>query len=264
MTLKLLCLFAHPDDESLGMGGTLAKYAAEGVETYLVCATRGERGWMGEEKDNPGLEALGRLREGELRAACAVLGIRDVQFLDYLDGDLDQAPPAEAIAKLVSHLRRVRPQVVVTFGPEGAYGHPDHIAICQFTHAALVRAADAAHPDPQPPHVVSKLYYAVDSRDFVAYVESFLGPIVMGVDGETRRHPGWEEWSITTRVDASAHWQTALQAINCHRSQVAQYGLDELTDDQHRRIWGRGTFYRALSLVNGGRAVETDLFEGLR
>lgn len=263
-SLKLLAILAHPDDESLGLGGTLAKYAAEGVATYLVCATRGERGWAGNEKDNPGLEALGRLREGELRAACAILGVRETTFLDYIDGDLDQASPAEAVAKLVSCLRRVRPQVVVTFGPEGAYGHPDHIAICQFTHAALIRAADSAYADPQPPHQVSKLYYMVDSRDFVTYVESLLGPISMEVAGETRQHPGWEEWAITTRLDAAAYWQTALAAIQCHQSQIAQYALDKLADDQHRRIWGQGTFYRALSLVNGGRRVENDLFEGLR
>lgn len=262
--LKLMAIFAHPDDESLGLGGTLAKYAAEGVETYLVCATRGERGWMGEEKDNPGLTALGQLREGELRAAAKILDLREIQFLDYIDGDLDQAPPAEATAKIVSHLRRVRPQVVVTFGPEGAYGHPDHIAICQFTQAALVRAADTAYPDPQPPHLVSKLYYMVDSRDHMTYVEELLGPITMNVDGETRTHPGWEAWAITTRIDTAAHWQTALNAINSHQSQIVGYGLDKFTADEHRRIWGVGTFYRALSLVNGGRKVETDLFEGLR
>ena len=262
--LKLMAIFAHPDDESLGMGGTLAKYAAEGVETYLVCATRGERGWTGDEKDNPGLEVLGRRREGELRAAGKALGIREVSFLDYIDGDLDQASPAEVIAKLVSHLRQVRPQVVVTFGPEGAYGHPDHIAICQFAHAALVRAAESVYADPQPPHQVSKLYYTIDSREFVTYVEALLGPLTMEVDGETRHHPGWEEWAITTRIDAAAHWQIALAAINCHQSQVAQYELDKLADDQHRRIWGQGTFYRALSLINGGRRVESDLFEGLR
>src|SRR2546426_2529804 len=105
-TLKLLCVLAHPDDESLGTGGILAKYAAEGVETYLVTATRGERGWFGDERDNPGLEALGKIREAELLAAASVLGIHRVEFLDYLDGDLDQAHPAEVIAHIVEHLRR--------------------------------------------------------------------------------------------------------------------------------------------------------------
>src|SRR5919197_4391728 len=95
--LRLLCVLAHPDDESLGNGGTLAKYAAEGIETYLVAATRGERGWQGDERDYPGPAALGATREAELRAAARVLGIRHVEFMDYIDGDLDQADPAEAI-----------------------------------------------------------------------------------------------------------------------------------------------------------------------
>src|SRR5215469_8599914 len=130
--LKLMCVLAHPDDESLGNGGILAKYAAEGVETYLVTATRGERGWFGPDEEYPGLQVLGQRREKELRASAQVLGIRRVEFLDYIDGDLDQAPPAEVVAKIVGQIRRVKPDVVVTFGPDGGYGHPDHIAISQF------------------------------------------------------------------------------------------------------------------------------------
>src|SRR6187401_166300 len=126
-----MCVLAHPDDESLGNGGTLARYAAEGVETYLATATRGERGWNGPPDAYPGPEALGRTREAELRAAAAELGLREVSFLDYIDGDLDQADPAEAVGRIGAVLRRVRPHVVITFGPDGAYGHPDHIAICQ-------------------------------------------------------------------------------------------------------------------------------------
>jgi LmbE family N-acetylglucosaminyl deacetylase len=159
--LKLMCVLAHPDDESLGNGGVHAKYAAEGVETYLVTATRGERGWFGDEAEYPGLEALGKIREAELLAAASVLGIHRVEFLDYIDGELDQAHPAEVIAKIVGHLRRIQPQVVITFGPDGGYGHPDHIAICQFATAAIVEAASATslyHRD-LAPHCVSKLYY---------------------------------------------------------------------------------------------------------
>lgn len=113
--LRLMCVLAHPDDESLGNGGVLAKYAAEGVETSLVTATRGERGWLGSPEEYPGLEALGKIREAELYAAADVLGLRRLDFLDYIDGDLDQAPPREAIAKIAGHLRRVKPQVVLTF-----------------------------------------------------------------------------------------------------------------------------------------------------
>src|SRR5947207_6450298 len=96
--LRLMCVLAHPDDESLGTGGTLAKYAGEGVATYLVTATRGERGRFGDSKESPGPEIVGRAREAELRAAAKELGIREVSLLDYEDGRLDQANPAEAIA----------------------------------------------------------------------------------------------------------------------------------------------------------------------
>src|SRR3712207_1712808 len=164
--LKLLAVFAHPDDETLGAGSTLARYAAEGIEVYLVTATRGERGWQGKPADNPGMDALGELRTRELYDAARVLGIRDVRFLNFIDGDLDQVDPAEVIGKIVSHLRRLRPQVVVTFGPEGSYGHPDHIAISQLTSAAILRAADASYADAAalPTHCVAKLYYLVDSK----------------------------------------------------------------------------------------------------
>ena len=140
-SLKLMVIGAHPDDETLGMGGILAKYGAEGVETYVVTATRGQRGWFGAEADYPGPESLGRMREEELCNAIRILGVKDVMILDYMDGDLDQAPAATLIRELAAHIRWVRPDVVVTFDPFGAYGHPDHIAISQYTQAAVVEAA---------------------------------------------------------------------------------------------------------------------------
>jgi LmbE family N-acetylglucosaminyl deacetylase len=143
---RLLCVFAHPDDETLGAGSTLATYAAADVEIYLVTATRGERGWQGDPSANPGLQALGEIRTAELLAAAQVLGIRDVQFLNYLDGDLDQADPVEAIGRIASHIRRIQPQVVITFGPEGSYGHPDHIAISHLAvHQRCGRVCGGCH-----------------------------------------------------------------------------------------------------------------------
>src|SRR4051794_22313769 len=103
--LKLMGILAHPDDESLGLGGAFARYGAEGIETYLVTATRGERGWQGAPEDNPGLEGLGRIRTAELERAAVALGIREVRFLDYIDGDVARADPAEAVARIVGHLR---------------------------------------------------------------------------------------------------------------------------------------------------------------
>ena len=92
--LKLLAVLAHPDDESLGFGGTLAKYAAEGIETYLVTATRGERGRFGSLGEGGDPVEVGRVREAELRAAAAVLGIREVSVLGFPDGAVDKVPAA--------------------------------------------------------------------------------------------------------------------------------------------------------------------------
>src|SRR6185295_3953971 len=99
--LRLMAVLAHPDDESLGIGGTLALYAAQGVATYLVTATRGERGWRGDAASDPGLEALGRVRSAELEAAAAILGVREVAYLNYIDGDLAEADHAAATRQIV-------------------------------------------------------------------------------------------------------------------------------------------------------------------
>lgn len=266
-SLKLLAVFPHPDDETLGLGSTLVRYSAEGVETYLVCATRGERGWFESEGPDPGLEEVARIREAELRCAAEHLGLQGVSFLDYIDGDVDQANPEEIIGKLVSHIRRIKPQVVVSFGPDGAYGHPDHIALSQFTNAALVCAADRNFVDVnvQPPHRVLKFYYMVDSFDIVKIANEAFGGISMEIDGVTRRHVGWDDWQITTWLDNNKYLAEVQKAMLCHKSQLSGYNpipgwsLAELA-----RIFGTGHFYRAFSLVNGGRNVETDLFEGLR
>jgi LmbE family N-acetylglucosaminyl deacetylase len=262
--LKLLFVYAHPDDETLGTGPVTARYAAERVEVYLVTATRGERGWQGPEAANPGEAALGRIREAELRAAAQVLGIKEVNFLDYIDGDLDQANPAEAIGKIVSHLRRIRPQVVVTFGPDGAYGHPDHIAISQLTQAAVVCAADSTYGTGLPQRV-AKLYYVVDRQELADILEPIIGTIGMEIDGALRQQVVWNDWAITTWIDCQPFWRQAVQATLCHQSQLPSLGeFDKLPDEIHQKLWGTQTFYRVFSLVNGGRQNEHDLFEGLR
>lgn len=262
-----MAVLAHPDDETLALGGTLAKYAAEGVETYLLMATRGERGWFGDPAANPGLAALGQIRETELMAAAKHLGLSEVAFLDYIDGDLDRAEPSEAVQKIAAYLRLIRPQVVVTFDPYGLYGHPDHIAISQLTLSAVMAAADPFYAglDVLAPHRVLKLYYLVDTEAGVRDYEGIFGEIAMTIDGVKRRSVAWADWSVTTRLDTTAYWQQVWAAVNCHQTQLP--GLDalqSLPDAVHRRLWGQQAFYRAFSLVNGGRAVEDDLFEGLR
>ncbi len=263
--LRLLCVLAHPDDETLGVGGTLAKYASEGIETYVVSATRGERGRFGD-APHPGLEIVGQTREKELRAAAAILGVRSVSFLDYIDGDIDKADPNEAVTRIVQKIRLIRPQVVVTFGPEGGYGHPDHIAVSQFTTAAIVCAADASFaPQVGYPHRVAKLYYIEWRREMVEAYQRAFREIKLAVDGGERSSAPWPDWAITTAIDTSAHWRTVWQAVLCHQTQISIYGaLAGLSDDEHRDLWGSQTFYRVFSTVNGGRTPETDLFAGLR
>src|SRR5713226_8974309 len=169
-TKRLLGVFAHPDDEGT-MSGASLEYSTLGVETGLVCATRGEVG----EIADPTLatpENLGEVREGEMRAAAEVLGVHNLWFLGYRDSGMEgtpenedprafaQANAAEVVGKLVAIIRQFRPQVMVTFDETGGYGHPDHIAIYRHTTSALHAAADAVqYPELGPAYSVSKLYY---------------------------------------------------------------------------------------------------------
>lgn len=271
---RLLAVLAHPDDESLGVGGTLAKYAAEGVDVFLVTATRGEggrfRGHRCGDERHPGPAALGGIRETELRAAATVLGVREVSLLDYHDQYLDRADPREAVGRIATHLRRIRPDVVLTFGPDGAYGHPDHIAISQFTTAAVVAAADAAFVaggdggGVARPYSVSKLYYLAWPQSTWDAYQVAVRKLSATVDGVERNATPWPDWAITTVIDTSDVWLTAWRAVSCHESQLAAYErLKDLPPEHHRTLWGSQSFYRAFSIVNGGRARETDLFEGL-
>jgi len=273
--LRLLCILAHPDDESLGCGGTLAKYRAEGVETFVVTANRGQVGWPGPAVDYPGPEALGAIREGELRAAAGILGLKELVLLDYQDGQLAQADALEATTILAGHIRRIQPHVVITFDPFGAYGHPDHIAVCQWTTAAIVAAADAGFSIPagytdrerptSSPHRVTKLYYTVSTQAGLdSYQESF-GELRMVIDGQERKAHGWDSWAITTRVDTAAYWQQVWMAITCHQSQLPSYeALLAMPEERLKRLWSAESFYRAFSLVDTGPAPEDDLFAGLR
>ena len=265
-TLRLLCILAHPDDESLGLGGILAKYGAEGVDTYLVTATRGEQGWFGPPEENPGPIELGRIREGELKEAAKVLGLHEVNILDYRDGELDKADQALLTQQLVGHIRRIRPHVVVTFDHNGVYGHPDHIAATRAATAATVAAADADFEEPGglTPHTVSKLYYFAWTDEVREAYEKAFGELVMQIDGVERRAVPWPHWTISTWIDTSAHWETVWEAIRCHCTQLPGYQkLLNLPEDYHRVLWGQLTLHRVYSLVPTADK-EDDVFAGLR
>jgi LmbE family N-acetylglucosaminyl deacetylase len=148
------------------------------------------------------------------------------------------------VAKLVEHLRRVQPQVVVTFGPDGCYGHPDHIAISQLTTAALLEAATPHSPYAPhlAPHVVAKLYYWAPSRELLDTYQVAFGALAMRIDGTERRAAPWPEWQMTTRIDASEQWRAVWKAVRCHQTQVpVTHLLARLSDEQHKRLWGYPT-----------------------
>ena len=137
----ILAVYAHPDDELFSIAGTFRKYCDEGVKTALICATRGEKGRIA----NPTLatsETLGEVRERELREACRIIGIQDLTFLGYQDGEITNVDEAEILGHIVFHIRRLQPDIIVTFDANGDYGHPDHMAIHRLTVSAFHKAGD--------------------------------------------------------------------------------------------------------------------------
>ncbi len=167
----ILAVLAHPDDESFGMGGTLAFYASQGARVFLVCATRGEVGTVDPEH-MAGFNTIAELRESELRCAARHLGLTEVFFLNYRDSGMPGSPdnqhpdaqvnrPAEEVAaRVVHYIRRLKPDVVLTFDPIGGYRHPDHIQIHNATVIAFERAADPDfHPESGEPFQPRALYY---------------------------------------------------------------------------------------------------------
>ena len=273
-TLRLMAVLAHPDDESLGFGGTLAKYAAEGVETFLVTATRGDAGrYRGHPRGHelhPGPDALAAIRERDCAAAAAVLGVRDFRCSTTATGR--SIAPTRGKRSPASRVRcgACVPHVVMTFAPDGAYGHPDHIAISQFTSAAMIAAADPrsrTRPTTRrnrPTPCRSCITSPGPQPAWAAYQEAFK-KLVSPVDGVERQAVPWPEWAITTVIDTRDQWETVWRAVSCHESQIAGYErLKTLAPEHHEALWGHQTFYRVFSTVNGGRTRETDLFEGLR
>lgn len=189
---KILVVTAHPDDETFGMGGTLAFYAQQGAEVNLVCATRGEAGDVPEDmlKEH---QSIGALREHELRCAAEILGIHEVLFLDYRDSGMEgsddnnhpdafiNAPVEKVAEKIMVLIRRIRPEVVITFDPVGGYFHPDHIAAHKATVRAFGMAPDAAI-DGQglAPFQPGKLYFHIIPKKFIRFIVRLLP--LFGVD----------------------------------------------------------------------------------
>jgi LmbE family N-acetylglucosaminyl deacetylase len=268
--LTLMAVFAHPDDEAFGTGGTLSKYAAEGCDVYLVTATRGESGEIAE-PDLATSADLPFVREQELRCACATYGIHPPCFLDYTDGLLPIVHQGQAVGKVVRLIREHKPQVVVTFGPDGIYGHYDHIAVHRWTTIAVNLAADA---DCFPhhvrggcsPHRVSKVYYRVLPQTYVDHMAEGDEPAALMMDGVPFYMVGEDSDEITTVIDVGDYVKQKLEGIQCHATQVGRHNhfvdaSDEVLSDPGFR---REHFLLASSTVGWPEEKETDLFAGLR
>ena len=234
MPLKLLAVFAHPDDEAFAAGGTLAKCAASGIEVVIVSATRGEAG----------IEAVppaqaGVIREMELRRAALALGASGVRFLGYLDGTLPDADADEAIDRLITLLRELRPEVLITFGPDGISGHPDHVAIRRW-----VTAAFDALDEPEAPQ---RLYTIAPS------LATEQGCGVSNAPPLPAEAVG---------VDVSAHRLAKMRAMQAHVSQEPPYKGDPVREALQLECheW----FVLARSRMPSGNRQAGDLFAGLR
>jgi LmbE family N-acetylglucosaminyl deacetylase len=282
--LRLMAVFAHPDDESFGTGGTLARYGTDpDVRVVLVCATRGEAG----EISDPGLatpEGLGDVREQELRCACQALGVEELILLGYRDSGMAGTPENmdpralamadfdEAVGKIVEQIRRERPDVVVTFDESGGYGHPDHIAVHYHAKAAYAAAADPAQYPEQieaglEPHQAAKLYYtAIPRRFFVAVADKMLelGMEIPPRYLERLEGPlGLPDEACTTDIFVKDFWDKKQKAVSCHATQLNPDSIfAALPPDVMRELQAWECFQLAESTV-GEDGDSHDLLTGL-
>lgn len=284
--LTLMAVFAHPDDESFGTGGTLARYGADpDVRVVLVCATLGEAGKISDpELATP--ERLGEVRERELRCACQALGIDELYLLGYRDSGMAGTPENldpralanadldQVVGKIVGKIRRERPDAVVTFDQTGGYGHPDHVAMHYHTRAAFGAAADPARYPEQIaagllPHQAKKLYYTAIPRRF--FLNAAAKMEELGIDVPERylqrlKEPfGLPDAACTTDVDVAAYWDVKQAAVACHATQLhADSIFSMLPIEVMRELQRWECFQLARSYVGQDGDEGHELFEGLR
>jgi N-acetyl-1-D-myo-inositol-2-amino-2-deoxy-alpha-D-glucopyranoside deacetylase len=286
---RMLLVHAHPDDESIGNGATMAKYAAEGAHVTLVTCTLGEEGevippelaHLAADRD----DTLGQHRIGELAAAMRELGVSDHRFLGgpgrFRDSGMMGTPPndrpgsfwstdpADAAPYLVEVVREVRPQVLVTYDPNGGYGHPDHIRAHQVAMLAVELAADAGYrPDLGAPHEVAKVYWNCVPRSVVEQGFAALRragrespfPGIATADDVPGVVPDSE---VTAAVDGSAYAERKAAAMRAHATQIAVDGpFFALSNDLGQPLPAR-EFYRLVRGEPGSAEIEDDLFAGL-
>jgi LmbE family N-acetylglucosaminyl deacetylase len=274
----ILAVLAHPDDESFGMGGTLALYASRGVAVHLVCATRGEVGDVAPEL-LAGFDSIADLRESELRCAAGILGLAGVHFLDYRDsgmpGSLDNTHPKalafqpldEVAANVVCYIRDLKPQVVLTFDPIGGYRHPDHIAIQRATTRAFDRSADPDFaPQSGPPWQPQRLYFHKMPNGLLKVAVKLLplvgrDPHKFGSNRDIDLVPiAAAGFPTHARIDIRSVVDKKERAGACHASQGGGRMGGGVVSLLMRLFNGTETFMRAYPPVQKGEKMEKDLF----
>jgi mycothiol S-conjugate amidase len=279
----LLAVMAHPDDESFGIGGTLARYAWSGARVHLVCTTGGEEGSV-DPSFLVGYSSIAERREAELACAAVALGLASVTMLGYRDSGMPgadanrhpralAAQPLDAVTARICHeIRRLRPQVVITFDPIGGYRHPDHIATHHATLAAFHAAGDAAQfPGDVAPYAPQKLYYHTFGRRVLKAAVA-----LMPLFGQDPRRFGRNkdvdlaalaevEFPVHARVDILAVRAAREAAAACHASQGGGSGGPgrRLVGRAFELLGGHETFMRAHPPAPDGLR-EDDLFAGVR
>jgi LmbE family N-acetylglucosaminyl deacetylase len=277
----MLVVLAHPDDESFGMGGTIALYASRGVEVHLVCATRGEVGEM-DPKLLEGYRSIADRREAELRCAAGFLGLAGVHFLNYRDsgmpGSPDNAHPQALAAQLldevaknvVCYIRELKPQVVLTFDPIGGYRHPDHIAIQRATVRAFEQADNPGFaPDSFPVFKPQRLYFHVMPHGFLKLAVRVLplfgrDPHKFGTNHDVDLVSIAEvDFPTNARIDTRSVAKKKDKASACHASQGGGRMGGGLASFFLRLFNGSENFMRAYPLVKKGEKLERDLLADL-
>ena len=284
MVLTLMAVHAHPDDEAVFTGGTLARYAAEGVRTVLVTCTGGEVG----EISDPALatpDNLGMVRAQELAEAARLLNITHYELLGYRDSGMIgtepnghpecfwQADLEKAVARLVRLMRHHRPHVVVTYDENGNYGHPDHIQANRITMAAFHAAGDAVRfPElGLPPWQPAKLYFSASPRSQLTKMNQLLkelgmpNPWVDENDPEGERDIFWcADELVTATINTDGYQSQRREALRAHRTQMpADSFFFTMPEGVFNRMWAQESYRRAACLVEAP-AREDDLFSGLR
>ena len=230
--MRLLAVFAHPDDETFRCGGTLVRLVRQGVQVWVLCATRGEAGIP-----DLGPEQAGRIRETELRCACQALGIEPPRFLDYRDATLDQVDEEEAVAQITAVVQELRPQVLLTWPPDGVSGHPDHVAVSRWTREAFRRlglSGVLSQSKGSRRHIETTtepavLYHIVMPRSLAQALEM------------THLHTVPDE-AVTLAVDVVDVWEAKMAAIRCHRSQIGSSPILDTPEEKQRLFLGTEYF----------------------